>query len=118
MIELPVIEQLLIRQLDLFPHIILLSLFSLFLPLRQYKPCKTCNIIGINVVFGFFEEEEYRLPSDLKVLARLLNKRQGLAVGVEGAEAVELLIEGVDYGVIEVVHVCKGLCCELWVGFL
>lgn len=57
------------------------------------------------MVFGFLEKVEYGLVGYFKVLAWFLYKGQGLAVGVEGTVAVKLLVEGVDDGVVEVVHV-------------
>ncbi len=74
---------------------------------RENEACKESYIVGIYMKLGLFEKVVYGLGSDLEVLAGFLEVRHWLSERIKGPEPMELLVETVDDGPVEIVHPLK-----------
>ncbi len=72
MVVFPVIQNLLVKCLNFFSKVILLSLLTLLMSMRQDQSRKECYIISIDMELALLKKVVNGLGSDLEVLACFL----------------------------------------------
>jgi hypothetical protein len=113
-----VIQQLLVDCLDLLAQIILPGLLGFLMALGEDQACKESDIVGVDVELALFKEVHHGVGVDLHVLTGALQMSHGLSGGEERTEPVQLLVETVDDGQVEIVHPLEHLLPDLRVCFL